>query len=105
MTPTLERFVEDRLREQGKSRSQFANEMGHRLGMDYTTTRLTRRINTPRDFPADELAAFADLLKIKDWFGELVINFGAGLDGCTVSEFDKMLHPQGCQLGRVNVAA
>jgi hypothetical protein len=103
--PTLDRFVEDRLAELGLTHEDLVTRMGDVLATEYKIHRLTRRINSPQSFPAAELEAFAQVLELKDWFGDLVVNFGAGLDGCTVSEFDRMLHPQGCQLGRINVAA
>lgn len=105
VTPTLDRFVEDRLEELEISYDGLAARMGQELGMVYSTTRLTRRIRSPRTFPADELATFAKLLQLKDWYNDLVTNFGAGLDACTVAEFDRMLHPMGYELGRQNVAA
>lgn len=103
--PTLDRFVEDRLAELGLTHDVLATRMAKILSAKYKIHRLTRRINSPRFFPPDELAAFAEALELKDWYSDLVINFGAGLDGCTVAEFDTMLHPMGYELGRVNVAA
>ncbi|MTB49801.1 hypothetical protein [Lewinella sp. W8] len=103
--PTLERFVEDRLAELELTHDSLAEQMGDIIGTDYKIHRLTRRINSPETFPASELAAFAQVLQLKDWYADLVINFGAGIDGCSVADFDRMLHPMGCQLGRVNVAA
>jgi hypothetical protein len=103
--PTLDRFVEDRLAELGLTHEDLATRMGGILATEYKIHRLTRRINSPEIFPADELEAFAQVLELKDWFGDLVLNFNAGIDACTVSQFDRMLHPQGCQLGRINVAA
>lgn len=103
--PTLDRFVEDRLAYLEISHEDMAARMGNLLQRDYTLHRLTRRINNAKTFPADELAAFAQVLELKDWYDDLVLNFGAGIDVCTVSQFDRMLHPLGCQLGRINVAA
>lgn len=103
--PTLERFVEDRLAELEMTHDDLAEIMGGIIGTDYKIHRLTRRINAPETFPAIELAAFAQVLRLEDWYADLVINFGAGIKGCTVAEFDQLLHPMGCQLGRVNVAA
>jgi hypothetical protein len=103
--PLLDRFVEDRLEKLNMTHDQLADKMAEELGMKYPLGRLTRRINYARMFPADELACFAKILELKDWYEDLVVNFGAGLDNCTVAQFDEMLHPLGYELGRQNVAA
>ena len=100
VTPTLSRYIEDRLEELGHDRHWLADEI-----MDGNLIRLSRKINNPRTFLADELTALVEALQVKDWFAELVVEFGVGIDGCTVAEFDQLLSQDGHQLGRVNSAA
>ena len=97
--PNLRRYVEDRLAELEMTYEQLVDQMGEDRVL------VTRRINAPEHFKAHEIVALANALQVKDWYAELVINFGVGVKGCSVYEFDKMLHPQGHQLGRVMVAA
>jgi hypothetical protein len=65
---------------------------------------VTRRINDPRKFNAPELSTLVKALELKDWYTDIIVNFGASIDGCTVAEFDTLLHPGGYQLGRVHVS-
>lgn len=87
--PTFERFVEDRLAELELSHDDLAKQMGSLLGMEYKIHRLTRRINSPETFPANELAAFAEALNVKDISNLLIKGFSAGVDGCTYRQLNQ----------------
>lgn len=97
--PNLKRYVEDRLKQLEMTYEELVEQMNEDRVL------VTRRINAPEYFKVNEIVAFAKALQIKDWYAELVINFGVGIKGCLVYEFDQLLHTDGHQLGRIQVAA
>jgi len=97
--PTLARFVEDRLDILNMSYDELVDKMG------VTATLLTQRIKNPGRFTPRESRTFIDTLEIKDFWLDLVVPFGFGLDAFSGRQLQIAVQEQGYDLGRINVAA
>jgi plasmid maintenance system antidote protein VapI len=96
---TLYRYVVDRLEDLGMTHNELADKIG------ITPTKLTQRIKSAGRFTPSEARIFITVLQVKDFWLDLVVPFGFGMDAFSARQLETAVKEQGYELGRINVAA